>query len=97
MAIRPAAEPRIRLLIIVMLNLQVVQKGRFRICQTRTPEDLVPQVPKLTAQILRAFGNTRITRGTQANYFNGTTEGFPIAGTENACAILRSKILYELR
>jgi hypothetical protein len=31
MAIRPAAEPRTRLLIVFMLNLQVALSGRFQI------------------------------------------------------------------
>jgi hypothetical protein len=37
MARRPAAEPRIRLLTIFMLNLQVAPKGRFRIRWVKTP------------------------------------------------------------
>src|SRR5215472_4544858 len=42
MARRPAAEPRIRLLTIFMLNLQVALKGRFRIRWVKNTLRLVP-------------------------------------------------------
>src|SRR5207253_6757501 len=47
MARRPAAEPRTRLLIVFMLNLQVALKGRFRIRWVRHPKvgSLVPSSP----------------------------------------------------
>src|SRR6266436_8622034 len=47
MARSPAAEPRIRLLTIFMLNLQVARKGRFRIRWVKHPKvgSLVPITP----------------------------------------------------
>src|SRR5215470_323641 len=45
MARRPAAEPRIRLLTIFMLNLQVALKGRFRIRWVNDTLRLVPLSP----------------------------------------------------
>src|SRR5262249_9864447 len=54
MAMRPAAEPRTRLLIVFMLNLQVALKGRFRIRWVRHPR-LVPLslIHRLVASRLR--------------------------------------------
>src|SRR4030081_3463739 len=63
MASRPAAEPRIRLLTIFMLNLQVVLWGRFRIRWVNTLQ-LVPLLPEKPLSLFASSGHPASTRGT---------------------------------
>src|SRR5215475_3161907 len=76
MARRPAAEPRTRLLIVFMLNLQVALKGRFRIRWVRHPR-LVPLslFHRLVASRLRTHPLN--ARDLSEPPRNGATSGCP--------------------
>src|SRR3954468_23356266 len=60
MAIRPAAEPRIRLLTIFISNLQVALKGRFRIRWVNHPMAGALLPPSKPPKPFRVIGHTRI-------------------------------------
>jgi len=84
MARRPAAEPRIRLLTIFMLNLQVALGG---IAVPRTPSFIK------TAQPLRAFGHTRMNARTKANHLQRDDGEPPSVESDYACGNYLIKIV----
>src|SRR5439155_15257865 len=93
-AMRPAAEPRIRLLIIVMLNLQVVLQGQGR-TQLFPPEKVRARLLK-TAQSFRVFGHTRINARDLSEPPKRNDRGPPDRLKNYACANYVIKILYQL-
>src|SRR5258708_3545228 len=76
MASRPAAEPRIRLLTIFMLTSKLLcREGSGRWAIAPKVRSLNPLKPALS---FRAFGHSRMTRGTKANHLTGRPRDAPL-------------------